>query len=464
MIRSGTSKSAALVSKMALGAALAFGMAAGAGVTSGTAVAAEKAAKAPKLAFSKGMTAVAGPAQKVLDAAKTAPDIVAAKAQIEAAQRANNKQQLASANAAMAAAIADEKAELEKVFAAIEKPDDRFLAGNMAVNLGSVALDPSLQRRGIKAMLESGLGNPADQPRFNSIAGQLAYQAGDYPEAAQYLQRAIDAGYKEDNSEVLLAEALIGSNQGAQGTAVLKRAIQNAKAGGTAAPEAWYRRGMASSFKAGQINDTAEFGAMLITDHPNAKNVGLAATIIRELAKLNPQETLDLMRLMGRSNSYAEPRDYIEYIEAADPRRFPGEVTDVINAGISAGALKANDTFVADAKSQAAGRIAADRGSLSGYEADARKASATAATVTGAADALLSYGQAAKAEELYTLALVKPGADAALVNTRLGIAQFDQGKYAAAQQSFGKVTGNRASIAKLWAAYAASKAGGAPTS
>ena len=91
------------------------------------------------------------------------------------------------------------------------------------------------------------------------------------------------------------------------------------------------------------------------------------------------------------------------------------------------------------------------------HERDARKASATEATVTGAADALLSYGEPANAEELYTIALGKPGADMPRVLTRLGIAQVDQGKYAAAQETFAKVTGKRQPIARLWSSYAASK-------
>jgi len=161
---------------------------------------------------------------------------------------------------------------------------------------------------------------------------------------------------------------------------------------------------------------------------------------------------------MGRSNGYAEARDYIEYIQAADPRRLPGETLDVINAGVAAGKLRAADVFIADAKAQATGRLAADKASLAGYEADARKASATETTISGAADALLSYGKAASAEELYKLALAKPGVDANRALTRLGIAQLDQGKYADAQASFAKVTGPRLALARLWGGYAASKA------
>ncbi len=307
-------------------------------------------------------------------------------------------------------------------------------------------------------MLESGMADPATLPQLNAAAGQLAYQAKDYANAERYLQAAIDGSYPDASLKVLLGETYISNNQVPKGMAVLKTAIQESKAAGKVAPESWYRRGLASAYRAKAVNEAAEFGAMMIQDHPTSANVGVAATIVRELANYGAQDSLDLMRLMGRSKSYAEARDYIEYIEAADPRRLPGETLDVIAAGLASGKLRANDMVVSESKAQATGRLAADKASLPGYEADARKATATETTISGAADTMLSYGMAAKAEELYKLALAKPGVDANRAQTRLGIAQFDQGKFADAQASFAKVTGPRTALARLWAGYAASKA------
>lgn len=413
----------------AMGLALAVGLVASGTFASQEAFAASKKKGAPKLSPSKGFAAVAGPLQSTING-------------------------LAGDDAG---AAAQAKAELEQAFGAIEKPDDKFFAGSLAVNLGGKLKDPALQRRGIKAMLESGFSGD-DEPRYTAIAGQLAYQAKDYAEAAQYLSRAVDMGFKDDSVEALLAEAYIASNQTEKGLSMLRSAILTGRQSGTLAPESWYRRGLASAFKANNIAQAAEFSEMFITDYPAPANVGMAATIIRELGKFGGQETLDIMRLMGRTNSYAEQRDFVEYIQAADPRRLPGEVVSVVNAGIASGKLQAGDPFVVDAKQQASSRISADKASLDGYGRDARKPGASEATISGAADAFLSYGQAAAAEELYTIALTKPGVDTARTLTRLGIAQTDQGKYAAAQATFAKVTGPRAPIAKLWSAYAGSKA------
>jgi hypothetical protein len=200
------------------------------------------------------------------------------------------------------------------------------------------------------------------------------------------------------------------------------------------------------------------FGAGLVQNYGTPKNWGLAITVVREIGGIPGQEMVDLLRLMGRTNSYNEGRDYLEYIEAADPRKLPGEVVKILDAGVAAGKLSASDRTVADYRATVNERIGPDKASLPALERDARGGSATALTVMASGDAFLSYGEAAKAEALYAIALTKPGVDQARALTRLGIAQTDQGKYAEAQATFAKVTGNRKPIADLWSAYAASKA------
>ncbi len=100
---------------------------------------------------------------------------------------------------------------------------------------------------------------------------------------------------------------------------------------------------------------------------------------------------------------------------------------------------------------------------MPGLEREARAPNASVVTVSGAADAFLSYGDAAKAEALYAIAMNKPGADAARLLTRQGIAQLDQGNLTGAQATFARVpAGPRKYIAQLWGLYAVQKASPAP--
>lgn len=431
-----------MMSRSALGLALAFGVVAG-GATTAEPAFAQKKGGSVKLspAFQK----IAAPLNQAIEAAKAKPEVTAAKGN----------------PATLGTALSAEKGQLDQAFSAASSADDKFIAGQLAVQLGSLAEDAQLQRRGLQSMIDSGRPDAAEAAKYQFFVGQLAYQAKDYAAARTALQAAIQGGYREGDPEALLAESYINDNQAQQGLTILKQAIDARKAAGKPAPASWYRRGLGAAYKAQLPDQAAAFSVALVEAYPSTENWGGAITVVREIGKFPAQETLDLMRLMSRTNSFAEERDYIEYIQAVDPRRLPGEAQKVVDAGISAGKLKAADPFVVEAKQIAGQRVAQDRASLASLERDARAGSATGATVSGAADAFLSYGEAAKAEELYTIALGKPGIDQARVQTRLGIAQVDQGKFGPAQESFAKVTtGPRKPIAQLWAIYAAQKAGG----
>lgn len=132
----------------------------------------------------------------------------------------------------------------------------------------------------------------------------------------------------------------------------------------------------------------------------------------------------------------------------------------IIDAGLAAGKLNASDVLVTKAQSTAKAQVGPARTDLAELEGDARAASAKALVAAAAGDMYLNFDEAAKAEEMYTLALTKPDVDTARVLTRLGIAQVGQGKFAEAKTNFDKVEGARAPIADLWGLYAATQASG----
>lgn len=418
-----------LLSSGALAIALAFGAVGGAAIVAAPAVAKEAP---PKL--SKAFMAIVGPLQTELGAISKKPD---------------------------PAAIASARTKLDAAFAAASTPDDQFYAGQFAIQLGSAAKDSVLQRRGIEAALASGKLPAADVGKFNFYLGSIAFDQKDYATARTALTTAVQMGYKDNDAEVVLSESLIAENQSAQGLQVLAQAIDGKKAAGTLAPENWYRRGLGVAYKAKLLDQAQTFSTILVRDYPSSENWAGAIAVLRDVGKFQSQETLDLMRLVDRTDSFTESGDYIEYLQAADARRSPGEVLKILDKGMKAGKLSGSDMFVTDVKTQANARIAADKASLPGLERDARAASATGATAMAAGDAFISYDDPATAEAMYQIALTKPGVDAARILTRLGIAQTDQGKYADAQATFAKVEGVRKPIAQLWLIYVAQKLKGA---
>ena len=418
-----------LLSSGALAIALALGA-----VGSAAVVATPAAAKEAPPKLSKEFIAVAGPLQTEL---------------------------VALAKKSDPAAIASARAKLDAAIAVASTPDDKSAAGQLSIQLGSLAKDTGLQRKGIELALASGKLPAADVGKFNYYLGSIAFDQKDYATARSALTTAVQSGYKENDVEVVLSEALIADNQAPQGLQILSQAIESKKAAGTIAPENWYRRGLGVAYKSKLLDQAQTFSTALVRDYPSSENWAGAIGVLREIGKYQSQETLDLMRLVDRTDSFTEAGDYIEYLQAADARRAPGEVLKILDKGMKAGKLSTADVFVTDVKTQATSRIAADKASLPGLERDARAASATGATAMAGGDAFISYDDPAKAEALYQIALTKPGLDTARILTRLGIAQSDQGKYADAQATFAKVEGLRKPIAQLWLIYVTQKAKGA---
>jgi hypothetical protein len=462
-----------LFTRSALGFALALGTLGGSVVLSAPALAKEKEAKpapAPKPKPSKAFIAPYTAAQNAIVAAGKRPDVMAARTQVQTAEAAvraaRTKKTQAEARTGYDAAVAalgglltPEKGLVDAAYAVATVPDDTMLAGNLAFELGKVGYDKAMQRRGLQSMVESGKMAPAEAARYSYFVGSLAFELKDYPGARKALQAAVAGGYQDDNIEPLVAETYFNENQPAEGLRILEAAADRK---GAAAPEDWLKQGVVVSYRAKQPEFAASFGSKLAGGYPTAENWALSLAVVRDLNRFQSQEQIDLLRLMLRTKSFTEARDYVEYIQAADPRRLPGEALKVIELGLASGKLSSSDVFVTDNKAIASGRIAADKASLVGLERDARAANATATTAMAAGDAFLSYDDAAKAEAMYLLAMARAGVDAPRVLTRLGIAQTDLGKYADAAATFARVEGPRSQIAKLWLAYIKTKTTAAP--
>jgi hypothetical protein len=447
-----------LFSRSAIGLALSLGAAA-AGFVAQPAQAAKEAA-APKIQFSPGFSKVAAELDKTLaDAPKNAA-VQAASDQVRAAHKAKNDQAAAAAVAQVDAALGGGKAKLDAATAAATTQGDKLKLGEMTRTYGVLVDDVAMQHSGLVMMLDSGLLTPDMTGKVQWFAGVTAYQSHDYAGAARYIQMAKDGGFTDPQLDAVLGDAYRRSNNPAAALANAQKEIAAAKAAGTKPSETSIRTALQTAYDGKQTGPAIDLAVMLVQDYPSQNAWNNSINVVRSLSQYQSQESLDLMRLMSRTGALTNERDYVEYIQALDPRRLPGEAQKVIDAGLAAGKLRASDPFVVEAKGIAGGRIAADRASLPGLERDARASSASGTTVLGAADAFLSYGDAAKAESLYAIAVGKAGTESDRALTRLGIAQLDQGKAAEAQATFAKVQGQRKPIAQLWSAYAAQKAGG----
>lgn len=398
-----------------------------------TAQAADKQAKAGASQYTPAFLALASPLQT----------------QVQTAQKAGNQP----------ADVAALVAKVEPLMATVKTPDDKMGAGGLLVAIGLASKDTVMQRKGVLLELESGKAPAEMIGKLHVYAAQFAYDAKDWPDVRAQVQAANAAGAKDVQLDVLAADSWFQEKKPAEGMAALKDVIEHARAGGIKVEEQWYRRGLGAAEEAMNGDFGTYFASGLISDYGTPTNLSLGIAVVRDTHKFNLAETLDLLRILGRANALQNDREYLDYIEAADPLRNPQEVKDIADKGVAAGKLKPATPFVADALRISNGRLVNDRAALPELDKLAHAATAKTTTIVGAADAYLGFNQSAKAVELYKLALTRPDVDKALVNTRLGIALFDAGDLAGAKAAFTAVDGNRAPIAALWLTQVAAKGG-----
>ena len=352
------------------------------------------------------------------------------------------------------------RAQVPAIIAAVSTPDDRFAGGQFVLATGSAANDPALQLQGLTMMLDSGKTPAANLGQYNFFAGQLSYQAKDYAKARTYFQAAQTAGYTQADLNLLIAETHLQQKDAAGGLAFLNKVVDQQVAAGQTPSADYLRKGLATAHN-GQVKDQAlRYAQLLAKYHPSTTSWGDAISVTRANATLNDDDTLDLLRLQRRTKTFRDGREYVGYVDIADPRRLPTEVTQVINEGYASGLLARNNTFIADALKEAKTREGMQKAELASLERDANASGAKLPTVVAAGNVFLSLGQPAKAEQFFRKALSMPGADTATITNRLGMAQLEQGKYADAATTFNQVQGTRAAVSKLWAAYATQRQSG----
>lgn len=363
------------------------------------------------------------------------------------------------------------KALIPAMLAEVKSDDEKNAAGGMLFNLGNDSDDDQLQLQGIEMMLESGKLDVDTQGQLSFAAYQTYNGMGDVANARAALERAIDANYSftatmtdgstqqfgPDRMRFMIADLYFANGNYTEGFAYLDEQIAAKKAAGEKVPEYWVRQGLAQSYENGMNKIASKYVAYLVQDYPTDVAWGDAVIITLNGNNYQNPEILDLLRLSRRMGVYNDQRVLSEYVEVLDPRRYPGEVVAVIDEGFASGAADKTDPYLLETRKEAAGRLSADKADLPNLAADARKAGVDLKTLVVAGDTFLSYDRPAEAEEFYTKALTMTGVETPMVLTRLGIAQYDQGKYAEAIETFRKVEGARRDLANLWAIYAAQK-------
>lgn len=402
-----------IVSTFALGMALALGTTAIVGTNPALAQKKDKKAAGQKYDLSK-------PVREAVSAAQTAL--------------------AAGDNATTAAKLAEARA-------AATTGDDKFVTGSVEYELARKTNDTKAQSAAVELMLSSGKVGADQLGQFNTVVGQLAYQANDFQKAERYLQAAVDAGAPDSNVFALLVETKQKLGKTPEALQTLQAGIDKQKAAGQTVPKDWYGRGIAIGYAAKLPQQTEKLTQEWLMAYPGDPSNWRDSLITwRDLNKVDAETELDVYRLMRSAGALKGQADYMEYVNATYLRN-PGEAKAVLDEGVKAGFVNtASSQNAREINTIVSGKVSADRASLP----KAPAASATGKALMNFGDAYLGYADWANAATFYKAAIAKGGIDANVANIRLGQALARSGDKAGAKAAFAAVTGPRAGLARYW--------------
>ncbi|ODP38499.1 tetratricopeptide repeat protein [Sphingomonas turrisvirgatae] len=351
------------------------------------------------------------------------------------------------------------KARIDALDAVSQNDDEKYYAASFRLAAAAGSNDNPSAIRALDVLLANPKTPQAELGKFNYFRGDFAYQAKQFPAAAQFFTKARDLGFQPQgtNLNLRIAQAQLDGGQVAAGAAAIDTAIKAEEAAGRKAPEAWYKVVVSKFYTAGDKANAAQWLARQVAAYPSPEAWRSSLMVYMEQASakgatMDADLRLDVLRLIRAAKGLAGESDYYEYADAAQRRGLPWEVVSLFDEGRATGKISKPNPRLDPLYTQAIARQKAEV-SLTAEEKRAAGA-ANGAVAMSTADAYLASGNNAKAVELYRLALQKGGVDTALVNTRLGIALARSGQKAEAKAAFASVTsGPRAELARFWTAW-----------
>ena len=363
------------------------------------------------------------------------------------------------------------KTEFPKVVAAIGNDDDRYEAGILAINIGAVLKDLAFQEQGIDLLIASA-STPADLKReYTFRKGAIAYDSKRFADAEKNMLDAYNLGHRANNIEYLISNAMSQQNKDAEAIAWIGKAIDASKAAGPV-NKTYVVRAAVLSAKAKNYAGAANFYKDLIIAENNPDYWHDALAFFDRSRDFNPEETLDIMRLMRATDGLRFQQEYAGYLDSLSyiGVRYPAEAVSLLDEGFAKGVISRNNVTFSERYNEAKARLAEDTRTLAGTIAPAKASpKGMLASLTG--DSFFSHKDYKTAKDLYESALSKApvldkdgGDQTDRTRFRLAMSKTMLGDYAGAKADFDMVTGaNRKAIAEYWVAFITHRANAAAT-
>jgi len=353
------------------------------------------------------------------------------------------------------------KTEFPKVVAAIGNDDDRYEAGILAINIGAVLKDLAFQEQGIDLLIASA-ATPADLKReYTFRKGAIAYDGKKFADAEKNMLDAYNLGHRANNIELLISNAMSQQSKDAEAIVWIGKANDASKAAG-AVNKSYLVRAAILSAKAKNYAGAANFYKDLIIAENNPDYWHDALAFFDRSRDFNPEETLDIMRLMRATDGIRFQQEYAGYLDSLSyiGVRYPAEAVSLLDEGFAKGLISRNNVTFSERYNEVKARLAEDTRTLAGTIAPAKASpKGMLASLTG--DSFFSHKDYKTAKELYESALSKApildkdgGDQTDRTRFRLAMSKTMLGDYVGAKADFDMVTGaNRKAIAEYWVAF-----------
>jgi hypothetical protein len=324
----------------------------------------------------------------------------------------------------------------------------RYLVANQMFAVAAGRNDRSMQATAVEALIASGGVPAAELPALYRARAAFVQQSSDARRQEAGLTQHIERAPDDIEAIAALSEIKESVRKPVEALRLLDRAIELRRASGQIIPESWHKRALRLAFDNRLAPESMRYARALLEAYPSPTNWRDATFVYRTLNSADPAAALDAMRLTRSAKALAGERDYLELAQALSASELAAESRSVLDEGVASRAIDPAEGQFKALLASSAKQATAQRAGLAARQTKA--AAATGADALAVADATLASGSHSKAAELYRLALEKGGVDAALVNSRLGIALAQAGRKAEAEAAFRAVSGPRAELASLW--------------
>ena len=338
-------------------------------------------------------------------------------------------------------------------------PYDSFMIDEFTWNVLLQKQDFAGAAAALDAAVNSGFVPAADVPQRLKALAQLYYKAENYPKAAEFGNRYLEATPGDREMGVLVAQSYYLEKDYAGARA----AVQKLTAGEAKPSEQLLLINLRCNFELKDKPGTMQAIESLIRNYPQPKYwEDLLTNQLYETK--GDRELRALFRLMDQTKTLDKADEYSEMANVLFAGGFPAEAAGVLERGLAA------NVFTGEALTRAKASLERDRAGAATDSKElpgAAKALADAKTgndMVAIGKLFFSSGDYAKAADAVQKGLAKGGvADIDDANALLGIALVRSGKPNDARAAFDAVKDPKfAAVTRLWVLYLDSSAVAAP--